>query len=66
MKMIIGVLNLVKNCFQAFFSSLKHVITKKDCFWTFNETFFTGENAKQRRNNFQLDYNELVEQHKTK
>lgn len=64
MKLLIGIFTLAKNCLHAFFSSLKTVTTKEDCFWTINETFFIGENAKIKRDNFQDDYNKLVEQHR--
>lgn len=64
MKKIRGVLILFKNLTTAFFQSIKNVNTNEDCFWTINETFFNGTNAKENRDNFQKDYEELVNRYR--
>lgn len=64
MKRIKGITILFGNCVKAFFTCIGNVTTKEDCFWTINETFFIGENAKTKRDNFQKDYDKLVEQYR--
>ena len=64
MKKLKVICTLAGNCITAFFCCIKQVTTKKDCFWTINETFFIGANAKKRRDLFQIEYNNLVQKYK--
>jgi len=64
MKRIQVTLTLLKACIQAFYCCMNSVSLKQDCYWTINETFFTGEGAENKRDAFQREYNEMVEKYK--
>ncbi len=64
MKKAKAIFILTKNLSQAFLSCVKIITVKENCFWTINETFFIGENAAESRDNFQVEYNDLVKKYK--
>lgn len=47
-----------------FFFGLKELKPSKPSAWTFNYTLFTGDNAIEKRDNFQKELNELLERFK--
>lgn len=53
------------NMLVGYFTSLKHIFSAKgNLYWSINETFFRGENAKQNRDEYNRLHKELMKKFK--
>ncbi len=66
LKYLKGIGILSSNLFVAFIKSLKALWTNEDVFWNFNETFFYGEGAKEKRDEYIILHDLLIKNLKQK